>query len=366
MGSLYKQKLRDGSPGRIWWIKYYLDGRPVRESTGVGKESAARRILTEREGRIASGQPVLPRADRIRYEEVATDLLQHYKTTGSRDLVELNGRLAHLDPFFAGRRIAAVSQADVTAYVLGRQTQNATNGTINRELGVLIRTFKLAYECGKLLRPPVIRKLRESGPRQGFFEREQYQKVRRHLPTDLQVAITIAYTFGWRMQSEVLTLERRQLDLRAGTLRLEPGTTKNDEGRLVYLTPELKSMLVAQVDRVAAVERQTGAIIPFVFPHLRGGFRGQRRCDFRKAWVTACKRAGVIGMLRHDFRRTAVRNLVNAGVPERVAMKITGHKTRSVFDRYHIVSPADLQDATRRLSGITMGITDGEVKKPER
>lgn len=106
----------------------------------------------------------------------------------------------------------------------------------------------------------MIRKLRESGPRQGFFEREQYQKVRRHLPTDLQVAITIAYTFGWRMQSEVLTLERRQLDLRAGTLRLEPGTTKNDEGRLVYLTPELKSMLVAQVDRVAAVERPVQSV----------------------------------------------------------------------------------------------------------
>ena len=105
MGSLYKQKSRDGSPGRIWWMKYYLDGRSVRETTGVGKESAARRILTEREGRIASGQRVLPRADRIRYEEVATDLLQHYKTTGSRDLVELNGR-ARYSPWSAASSIS--------------------------------------------------------------------------------------------------------------------------------------------------------------------------------------------------------------------------------------------------------------------
>jgi len=200
-----------------------------------------------------------------------------------------------------------------------------------------------------------IRKLRESGPRQGFFEREQYAKVRRHLPTDLQVATTIAYTFGWRMQSEVLTLERRQLELKANTLRLEPGTTKNGEGRLVYLTQELKSLLVAQIDRVVGLERQTGTIIPFVFPHLRGQFRGQRRCDFRKAWATACKRAGVIGMLKHDFRRTAVRNMVNAGVPERLAMQVTGHKTRSVFDRYHIVSPGDLQDVARRLAGTFSG-----------
>jgi integrase len=345
-------------------MKYYANGRPVRESTGVEKESEARRILKGREGRLAAGQPVLPRADQVRYEEVATDLRQHYRTTGSRDLVEVEGRLAHLDHFFAGRRIAGIGQAEVTAYVLQRQIKAATNGTINRELGVLIRMFKLAYEDGKLLRPPVIRKLRESGPRQGFFERDQYGRIRRYLPADLQVAITIAYTFGWRMQSEVLTLERRQLDLKPGTLRLEPGTTKNGEGRLVYLTPELKSLIAAQVDRVAALERQTGTIIPFLFPHLRGQFRGQRRCDFRKTWATACKKAGVVGMLRHDFRRTAVRNMVNAGVSERVAMKVTGHKTRSVFDRYHIVSPADLQDATRKLSGITTGITGGVKGKP--
>ena len=177
---------------------------------------------------------------------------------------------------------------------------------------------------------------------------------------DLQAAVAIAYTFGWRMQSEVLMLERRQLDLAAGMLRLDPGTTKNDEARLCYLTPEVKALLTAQVERVEALQKRVGRIVRYLFPYLTGTRRqGQRRCDFRKAWTKATRAAGVAGRFRHDFRRTAVRNLVNAGVPERVAMKITGHKTRAVSDRYHIVSPVDLQDAARRLAGTFSGTVVG-------
>ena len=129
--------------------------------------------------------------------------------------------------------------------------------------------LRLAYENGKLTRLPVIRRLREAELRSGFFEEEQFKAVRRHLPDDLQVAITIAYTYGWRMQSEVLALERRHLDLEAGTLRLDPGMTKNRKGRIVYLTPELKARLSAQVDRVKAMERKLGRIIPWLFPQKK-------------------------------------------------------------------------------------------------
>lgn len=250
--------------------------------------------------------------------------------------------------------------------MLRRQQAGASNATINRELSTLSRMLRLAYESGKLFRLPPVKKLKESGPRQGFFEREQYEAMRRRLRPDLQVSVAIAYAFGWRVQSEILTLERRQLDLEAGTLRLDPGTTKNDEGRLVYLPADLKAQLAAQVEGVRALERQTGRIIPHLFPHLSGRRRGQRRRDFRKAWETACRKSGCHGMLRHDFRRTAVRNMVNAGVPERVAMKVTGHKTRAVFDRYHIVSPRDLQEVARKLTGTFSGTSGGSalVERP--
>ena len=183
----------------------------------------------------------------------------------------------------------------------------------------------------------------------------------RHLPPDLQVAATLAYTYGWRTQSEILTRQRRHLDLEAGTLRLDPGETKNGKGRIIYLTPELTGLLRDHLARLDAAQKRAGRLVPFLFPYLRGRRAGQRRKDYRKAWASACRKAGVSGRLRHDFRRTAVRNMVNAGVPERVAMTVTGHKTRAVFDRYHIVSPADLQDVARKLTGTitgTIGIPD--------
>ncbi len=104
------------------------------------------------------------------------------------------------------------------------------NSTINRELSVLITMLRFAYERGKVFRLPVIHKLKEHSPRQGFFERDQFQEVCRRLPEHYRVAVSLAFMYGWRIQSEVLTLEKRQVDLNAGTLRLDAGTTKMRKG----------------------------------------------------------------------------------------------------------------------------------------
>jgi hypothetical protein len=223
MGSLYKR-------GDIWWAKYYVNGRAIRVSTETGKEKQAREFLKKHEGKAAAGEPILPRVDRVRYEEIAQDLRRHYETTGERQKAEYEARLKHLDPFFAPRRVANISGADATRYVAARQGEGAANGTINRELAVLGRMLRLAYEHGKLLRLPVIRKLKEAAPRQGFFERDAYEAVRRRLRPDLQVAVAIEYAFGWRCQSEVLRLERRQVGPRSWDDPPRPGHDEERRG----------------------------------------------------------------------------------------------------------------------------------------
>ena len=159
--------------------------------------------------------------------------------------------------------------------------------------------------------------------------------------------MTFAYCTGWRVRSEILPLQWKQIDWTAGTVRLEPGTTKNDEGRMFAFAvlPELADVLRRQWEYTKALQREKGQLIGSVFHR-----NGRPIKDYRGAWDKACESAKVVGRIPHDFRRTAVRNLERAGVPRSVAMKLTGHKTESVYRRYAIVSEADLSDGLRRLA----------------
>ena len=122
---------------------------------------------------------------------------------------------------------------------------------------------------------------------------------------------------------------------------MKAGETKNDETRTVYLDGELKEMFRSQWE----VRGKNGAVLPYAFPNAQGD--GPVK-TFYKAWKRACKEAGLRVRLFHDFRQTAVRNMVRAGIPERVAMMVSGHKTRSVSERYNIVSDPDLRLAAQR------------------
>jgi integrase len=138
----------------------------------------------------------------------------------------------------------------------------------------------------------------------------QCDAVLAHLPDDLQPVFAVAYLTGWRVKSELLTRQRAHVDFQSGWLRLEPGETKNAEGRQFPLTPALRAVLERQRARTLAVEKATRTIIPWLFHRA-----GRPIKSFRRAWLTACTAAGLSDRIPHDFRRTAVRNLERAGVP---------------------------------------------------
>ena len=372
MGNLYQR-------GSIWWLQYRQHGRLMRESSGSSKERVARRMLRSREGDVEHGIPIVPTRDRITFDDAADDLLNDYRTNGKRSLKVCERRVKkHLAPFFRGRLLANITPSDVRAYTAKRQadviivrkarvvdhgdgrrdeipavTKLVSNAEINRELTTLKRMFSLAVQADKLTRKPHIPMLQERNTRVGFFEPEQLDAVLAHLPEEIQPVIQFAAITGWRIASEVLPLEWRQVDMTAGEVRLDAHTTKNGDGRVFPFTTDLRALLKAREaerDRL----KKAGHLCPFVFfrevADGRGGEKKPRRIrSFTKAWKSACRSAGCPGRIPHDLRRTAVRTLVRAGIPERVAMRLTGHKTPSVFERYNIVSGTDLRDAAARL-----------------
>lgn len=356
MGSIRKR-------GRVYWIRWYRNGKRYEESTRTNDRERAKRILRIREGEVAHGIPVSPAIGRVTFEDAALDLELEYKQNGRRSIDDLRRRFVlHLTPYFGGRRLISITTPDVRSYVDHRQKHGAANATINRELAALKRLFNLAKRARRILADhvPHIELLQEDNIRKGFFEREPFEAVRAKLPAELQAVATFAYLTGWR-RSEVLSLDWRQVDFSAGTVTLDPGTTKNRDGRVFPFAalPELRDLLVAQRAHTEAVERETSTIIPAVFHR-----RGRRIVSIVAAWRSACEAAGFPGMLLHDLRRTSVRNLVRAGVPERVAMMLTGHKTRSVFSRYNIVDEADLTSGVAKLAeAMRAGTVSGTISK---
>jgi len=229
-----------------------------------------------------------------------------------------------------------------------RQGQKVKPATIRYELACLKRMFTLAVRAEKAIHRPHIPTIEVRNTRQGFFEEPEFRTVVSYLPEDIQPVITFAYLTRWR-RGEILPLQWRQVDFGAGTIRLEPGMTKNDEGRIFPFTmlPELADLLRSQWERTKAIQQETGKIIPWVFHR-----DGKPIRDFCKVWKNACVASGLQGKIPHDFRRTAARNLERAGVPRSVAMKLTGHKTESVYRRYAIVSEADLAEGVAKLAAL--------------
>ncbi len=347
-------------------------------------EKPVKNLLDRREGEIAQGKLPGIQFEKVTFDELIDEFLRDYRINQKKSLARAERSVNHLSAFFEGYRAAGITTPAINQYIELRIDEGAANATINRELSALKRMLNLGAKQTppKVDKVPYIPMLMENNVRKGSFEHSQYLALKDALPSYLKPFVTFAYKVGWR-DTEIAGLTWKQVDLDQGIVRLEVGDTKNNEGRTIYLDQELTILFNRQWEK----RKRSGKIIPYVFPNKFGA--GPIN-DFRYSWNNACRKAGLgygykfskkyvekwkdklpAGPILHDFRRIAVRNMVRAGIPERVAMMISGHKTRSVFDRYNIVSDSDLrlaaklhesylQDATGTISGTIRNL---ETKK---
>jgi integrase len=294
---------------------------------------------------------------------MAATLERDYETNHQR-VDTLKARLAHLktSPAFGyGRAVVAqLVPGDVEAYKAERLAEKASGPTINRELYVLAHMIARGRDLGHVTGSLRVRlhRMAESPARSGFFEPGQFQAVQAALPKHLRPVVAFGYESGWRLR-EITSRCWRHVDLEAGTARLEPGETKNGKPRTIRCSPELVAILRAQ--RAKAMNKWPGEPLDDRPVFFRPG--GRPVGTFYKAWATACEAANVAGRIFHDLRRTAARDMVRRGVPERVAMRRTGHETRDVFDRYNICDEQDDRHAAELLSGrldVAVAIAAGE------
>lgn len=335
MGSIYKR-------GAVFWIQYYRNGKPYRETAKTQKESEAKRFLKLREGEIAEGKIPGIHFDKVRFNDLADDFISDYRINEKKSLQRAERSVKQLKTFFDGYRVPEITTPKIQKYIEKRLEEKKFNATVNRELSALKRILNLGLRQTppKVDRVPYIPMLKENNVRKGFFEHSDFIALRDALPSYLKGFVSFAYKSGWRV-SEITNLTWSQVDIENSIVRLESGTTKNNEARTVYLDEELKAVFLNQKER----QKELGKISNYVFTNESGTDKIK---SFRGTWSKACKEAKIGKKLFHDFRRTAVRNMVRAGIPERVAMMISGHKTRSVFERYNIVSETDLKIASQK------------------
>jgi integrase len=344
---MYKDRNGEWRRGAVWWVAFYHHGREERESCGSKKKSDARRLLRDKLAAVTAGTLITGEAQRLRFNDLVEKLYTDYRRNGRRSLDRVKRAVSHLDQYFGDFRARDITDEIIERYIDKRLEQDSiAKSSVKYELAMLKRMFNLSRKL--LPARPHFPAIQLNNIRTGFFEESEFRAFVVKLNEDLRPVMEFAYLTGWRIKSEVLPLKWGvSVDLSAGEVRLEPGTTKNNEGRVfpISVLPELARLLAHQKSRTERIERATGRPIPWVFHRC-----GERINDFRWEWEKAITASKISRKIPHDFRRTAVRNLERAGVPRSVAMKLVGHKTESIYRRYAIVAKQDLVDGLKRLA----------------
>ncbi len=365
-GRIYERK---GS--NLLWCAYYLRGKEFRESTGTSDPDKALRYLKRRikevgADQIGSSVFVGPQQERVTCANLFDALEQDYKLRG-KDTPQFRSHMKHIRTHFAKWRAVEVTAEAVDKFIELRLEAGNAPATINRSTQLLSQAFKLAIDRRHLSIAPKIRHISEkANARRGFFSVPEFRKLLENLPEHLRDFCEFGYMTGWR-KGEIASLRWEDVD--ADLVQLRAEYAKNRNARSIVASGELALLIERRKGEQKYKVRESWFLSEYVF-HIEG----KPIAEFRKSWATACIAAGLghykcrrcaklfvhavcaecgsscsyEGRLFHDFRRSAVRNMVRAGVPERVAMSISGHKTRAVFDRYNIVNEEDLRNAVER------------------
>src|SRR6266849_2523681 len=342
-GSVYRPK-----NSRFWRVKFSVHNRVINESAETESKRDALDVLKSKMLKYSTGRFADSRQTTVK--DVSEGMLGTWRMLEKNpNSIEWADRCwRHLLEFFGTMKADMLSSEDIRGYTEFRRKEKASNGTINRELAVMSSGYTIAYNetPRRVAQKFSFSRLAEPRARQGFIEQKQYLALASGCKElFMRTMLALAYTFGFR-KGELLSLKVSDIDLMAGTVRLR--TSKNGEPRQVNLTQETRNLLAACVSGKSGDE-----------PVFTRGSEPVRY--FGQSWDTIATAAGCPGLLFHDLRRSAVRNLIRAGVPETVAMGITGHKTRAIFDRYNIVSEKDLTDAARKLElSYTSGTAEPE------
>jgi integrase len=349
----------------FWFASWYVNGNERRRSTGVryklgdpvtGKRNAERaleRLKKEAEENEDAG------ASGITYMQLRQLLIDDYENRKLRSLASLEGApLKSLDRHFGKMTVDEITTDEVKAYLKKRKAQGRADATCNNEMAALRRMLKLGIEEGvggiklNASQLPVIKISNPENARQGFVEPEEFAKIAAALPEHIKPLAMFLYGSSWR-SGEAKSLRWTDVDFIEGMVRLDGTRTKNKSGRVfpfaaIGIAKDALELAHKRRKKALELARQPldGDAWPFVFSdHL-----GRPLGDFRKTWRAACKKAELKKpVLVHDLRRSAVRNMVAAGLGEADAMAISGHKTREVFQRYNIQTLENLKSSSAKI-----------------
>jgi integrase len=328
--------------GDIWWVKIHVDGRPVYESSKSIKHQDAvklrdRLLAKKSRGEISGGSP-----NKVLISELLDDVLQSDVAESTRYIWRLVIE-KNLRPFFGKLRAAALTTDKMDEYRVKRKKAGRADATVNRELTIL----RTAFNNGRKRTPPKVYvvpyfpMVSETHVRQGFLTDNVYAKLLDALEPELRPLFAAAYITGVR-KSELLACEWSWVDFDSGIISLPAQITKTKDGRTVPITDgDMRNLLLA-----AKQERDEN------WPDSQWVFNrsGKKIKDFRRGWAEAVKAVGVPDLTFHDLRRSAVRNMRRAGVPQIIRMAISGHKTDSMERRYNIVDGEDIEVAKKLMS----------------